>query len=227
MSSKAVAPREASAVPALAPTPATTITAEDIAIPKLYVGNYMSDAVKHQRAKFGDVYLAASSDDSDPQVLWSLGSSDAGVLAHVLHLRKGKSYAPKGSDERLLMWDFDDPDAHPEAWTTYQYTLILPEVDPDMPARMLLTKSSKGVAQKINTVLARNGGNLHDSAFRLTSAKRQSGQNEWAIFQAASVSQEEATVHVAAAADLFEVLRPGFEQQASRQRSASTDDPEI
>lgn len=223
--SKAVA-RQAPAVPDLAPTPATSITAEDIAVPRLYVANYMSEAFKRKRVDFGDVFLAAGPDDTDPQVLWSLDSKDPGVLAHVLHLRKGKSYSP-APGAPLDTWDFDDPNAHQDAWTTYTYTLILPEVDREMPAKMLLTKSGKPVAQKINTVLARNSaqGPMWLNAFRITSARRQKDQNEWAIFQASLVQAD--PDNVLAAGDLFSILAPGFAQQGSRSSTTTGDEPEI
>ncbi|MGZ6570497.1 MAG: hypothetical protein ACXVHB_05790 [Solirubrobacteraceae bacterium] len=227
MAGKAVAERVAPAVPALAPTPATTITAEDIAVPRLYVANYMSEAFKRKRVDFGDVYLAQGADDTDPQVLWSLDSNEPGVLVHVLHLRKARSWDGGVKGGPLDTWSFEDPAAPQEAWTTYTYTLCLPEVDAEMPARMLLTKSGKPVAQKINTVLARNAaqGPSFINAFRLTSAKRQKDQNEWAIFQAQSTQAD--PDHVRQAGELFTLLAPGFEQQGSRQSTTTGDEPEI
>lgn len=219
MSSTAVSRREASAVPALAPTPATTITAEDIAIPRLYIGNLTSGAVREQLAKFGDVYLALGADDTEPQVLWSLNSSDAGVLFHVLHLRKGKSWSPDGG--RLELYDFDDPSAPAEAWTTYNYTLFLPEVDEDMPARLLLTKTGRATAQKINTVIARNAGAgpSWQNAFRLTSAKRKNDKGEFAVAQVALAEAD--PKHVQRAGELFSQIAPGLEQRPTASSGAA------
>ena len=223
MSSKAVAPVEAPPVPALAPTPATTITAEDIVIPRLYVANQMSKAVKKKLASFGDIYIAQGADDPDAQVLWESGSSEPGVLIHVLHVLKRKSYTPGGSAP-LQMWDFEDPTAHPDAWTTYNYTLFLPEVDPDMPVKLLLTKSGRSTAQRINTVLARNAPNpLHASAFRLTSAERTKDDNEWAVFQASSVTPD--PKHVAQAGELVALIAPTLQRQAAA--PAATEEPGI
>lgn len=221
--SNQVATRESPAVPALAPTPATTITAEDIAIPKLYVGNQMSKAVKKRAANFGDIYLAESADADDPQVLWEFGSTEPGVLIHVLHVRKGLSYKEQGGD--LQTWQFGDPNADGRAWTTYTYTLILPEVDPDMPATLLLTRSGKPTAQKINTVLARNAasGPMYANAFRLTTAERHKDDNDWAIFQAQT--ETAAKKHVGQAAALYEQIAPGLDR-ASRHSNGS-DEPDI
>ena len=223
MSSKAVAPVEAPPVPALAPTPATTITAEDIVIPRLYVGNPLSKAVKKKLASYGDIYIAQGAEDPDAQVLYEFGSDGPGVLIHVLHVLKRKSWAPKGGE--LEMWDFEDPNAHPDSWTTYNYTLFLPEVDPDMPAKLLLTKSGRSTAQRINTVLARNAPQpLHASAFRLTSAERTKDDNEWAVFQASSTPAD--PKHVAQAAELAALVAPSLARESTN-RPANTDEPGI
>lgn len=224
MASRSVAPVEVPEVPALVPTPATLITAEDIAIPRLYVGNFLSQAVRSQAVKFGDVYLAAGADDEDPQLLWSLGSDDPGVLMHVLHLRKGKSWQ-RDRGAPLEVFDYGDPAVPDGAWTTYSYTVLLPEIDQELPARMLLTKSGTPVARKINTVLARNApqGPMYNNAFRVTSAKRQKDTNEWAIFQVATTTAQ--AEHVAAAAEMFAQIAPGLEQ-ATRVRTTA-DEPEI
>lgn len=214
MPSKEVAAREAPSVPALAPTPATTIDAGDIAIPRLYVANYMSEAFKHKLVEFGDVFKALGPDDTEPETLWSLGSDDPGVLIHVLHLRKAKSWS-ESNGAPLQLYDFDDPSAPADAWTTYTYTLFLPEVDPDMPARMLLTKSGKPTAQKINTVLMRNAaaGPSWATAFRLTSVKRQNQKGEFAIAQVALAQAD--PKHVQQASELHELIAPGLERPQS------------
>lgn len=224
--SEAVATRSPE-VPALVPTPATTITAADIVVPRLYVGNALSGAVKQSKVtgvSYGDIYLAENADDPDPTVLWSLGSDEPGVLFHVLHLKKGLSFS-EGGDADLQTWDFGDPNADPRAWTTYQYHVIMPEVDPDMPAKLLLTKSNTPTAQKINTVLGRNAatGPLYLNAFRLTSAERTKGRNAWCIFQAQTVPSVKKDVAVAAA--LYEQIAPGL-AQAGRSTTGS-DEPSI
>ena len=210
------------AVPALAPTPATTISAEDIIIPRLYVGNPLSKAVKHKRASYGDLYLAAGPDDPEAQVVYEAGSDAPGVLVHVLHLLKRKSWAPKG--EQPISWDFDDPEAHEDAWITYNYTLFLPEIDPDMPVKLLLTKSGRTTARRINTVLGRGAGPLWGSAFRLTSAEQKSTDHEWMTVEAAQVTAEPA--HVAQAGELFTLIAPGL-NQPERRSTTDRETPEI
>ena len=217
-----VAVREA-AVPDLAPTPATQITADDIAIPRLYVGNQMSTAVADGNVKFGDLFLATDSEDPEPQVLWSLGSDDPGVLAYVLHLWKGKSWqaSPGAPIERF---EFDDPRAPEDAYTTYNYTLFLPEVDEELPAKMLLKKGSKGTATRINTLLVRNAGvgPAWATAWRITTAKRQRDNNTWAIHVATPAEAQRE--HVQAAGLLFEQIAPTLRRGLS---TTQGDEPAI
>lgn len=221
--SGSVARRETPSVPALAPTPATTIGAEDIAVPKLYVGNYLSEAVRSQLVKFGDVFLALGADDQEPNVLWSLGSDDPGVLFHVLHLKKGKSWSDGGP---LQLYDYDDPSAPADAKVTYNYVLFLPEVDPDMPAKLLLTKSGTPTAQKINTVLVRNAasGPSWSNAFRLTTVKRKNDKGEYAVAQVVVAQADQK--HVKQASELFEQIAPGLQQRANTS-SGPVDEPGI
>lgn len=225
MAGKEVASAEAPQVPALAPTPATNITADDIAIPRIYVGNYMSEAVKQQLVKFGDVFLALGSDDGEPSVLWSLDSKDPGVLFHVLHLRKAKSWS-ESPGAPLELFEYDDPSAPADAWTTYNYTLYLPDVDEDMPARLLLTKTGKPTAQKINTVLMRSAaaGPPWTTAFRLTSVKKKNAKGEYAVAQVAIAEAD--PKHVARAGELFATIAPGLERSTTTTGS-SADEPAI
>lgn len=219
-----VAKRDAPAVPALVPTPALdpNLGADDIAIPRLYIGNFMSEAVKSRLVEFGDVYLALGKDDKDPQVLWTPGSKDNGVLFHVLDLRLGKSWQDGG---RLETTTYDDPAAPDDAWTTYNYTLFLPDVDPDMPAKLLLTKSGKSQARKINTILMRNAaaGPPWNHAFRLTSERKENDKGEFAVAQVASAQPDPA--HVRQAGELYELVAPSIATGSST--SITGDEPAI
>jgi hypothetical protein len=185
----------------------------------------MSHAVQEQLVKLGDVYLALSADDEEPNVLWHAGSNDPGVLFHVLTLRKGKSWS-REPGAPLELFDFDDPNAPSEAWTTYTYTLFLPEVDPDMPARLLLTKTGRPAAQKVNTILMRNAasGPSYVNAFRLSSAERKNDKGRYAVAQVA-VTQAEPE-HVRQAGELYELIAPSLAAQRTSTTSGA-DEPAI
>lgn len=198
MSTAAVEKRvEKSALPSLINTPAMQITAEDVALPRLYVGQFMSKAVQDDLVKMGDIYSSTGADDPDPVVLWSLKEKDTpGILFHVTGLRKGKSYSDGGE---LSLWDYDDPSAPAEAWVTYNYTLVLPEIDEQVPFKLLLTKTGRPTALQINTVLARRAtaGPSWTNAFRLTSAERSNAKGKYAVARVQSVEAEKKNVEIA------------------------------
>lgn len=175
-------------VPDLVRTPALEITAEDVALPRIYLGQYMTEAVKHKLVDFGDVFTASGPDDPDPQVLWKLNSKDEGVLFHVLALKKGKSFSDGGE---LQLYDYDDPSAPAEAWITYNYTVALPEVDEEVPYKLLLTRTGRNTAKQINTVLKKNEGRgpAWATGFRLTAVQRENAKGEFVVPRIAVVNE--------------------------------------
>jgi hypothetical protein len=194
-----VAKREA-AVPDLVRTPALEITAEDIQLPRLYIGHYSSDIVQSGAAGAGDIYVAQGKDDMDPVVLAkSEGKFPSGVNAekgpviHVVGLRKGKSDDSTGD---LVLYDYDDPSAPSTAWVTYNYTVVIPEYDTEVPVKWLLTKSGRSTAQRINTVLKKNEakGPAWLSAFRLGSTGRQNDKGKWFVPVLQVVEAEQANI---------------------------------
>lgn len=166
-------------VPALASTPATEITAEDVALPRLYLGQYMSQHVQEDIVAPGSIYTALSNDDPDPSVLWEQGDDD-GVLFHVLALRKGKSISVDGE---LQLFAFDDPDAPADAWTTYNYVIVLPQHNSEVPYKWLLTRTGRPAAQQINMVLKMNEarGPAFEQAFEVKAAPRQNDKGKFFV----------------------------------------------
>lgn len=182
-----VAEVEQAAVPALNSTPATELTAEDIALSTIKLGQSVSDLVEDGAVPKGSIFAATGSDDPDPQILWEQGKPD-GVVFHVLDLRKGKSVSEDGE---LTLFAYDDPEAPASAWVTYNYVVALPEVDEDMPYKLLLTKSNKPAAQTINTVLAKNVGTPpHELAFTMDCVQRENAKGKYYV---ARVRHTEAT----------------------------------
>lgn len=208
--SKAVAERP-NAVPDLVRTPALTITADDVALPRIYIGQFMSKAVQNQDVKAGQIFSASGQDDPDPQVLWSPGD-DAGVLFHVVGMRKGKSISDGGE---LQLFDFDDPNAPPDAWVTYNYTLVLPEHETDVPYKFLLTRTGRPAALQINTVLKKNSisGPAWATAFRLTAAERENAKGKFYVARAAAVEAEDANVKLAEGLALMSSTAPQRSEQ--------------
>lgn len=196
MASNEIAERPSS-VPALAATPAVEVSAEDIALPKLKIGQYSSDPVQDKLVDVGDLYTTIGQDDPEPNVIAEQGDEE-GVLFHVLGMTKGKSLSVDGD---LQVFDFNDPDAPAEAWVTYNYVVALPEVEESLPYKWLLSKSGKPAATQINLVLVRQSANqvpVHEIAFRVTTGYKENTKGKYYVPRVRQVEAEAANVEIAA-----------------------------
>lgn len=198
MATKAVEKAE-SAVPDLRAVSSSTIddiTGEDIALPRLYIGQFMSEAVKSRLANLGDIYIGQGADDPDPKVMWETGSKDDGVLFYVVGMRKGKSYSDGGA---LQLFDYDDPSAPADAWVTYNYTALVPDYDEEIPVKFLLTRTGRPAALTINKVLKQNAarGPAWINAFRMTTATRNGDKGEYAVARIQVVEPKQEHVDIA------------------------------
>lgn len=184
------------AIAPLSYDPGSQITAEDLALPRLYVAQAITNAVQDGAVKAGALFVAQDADDPDPQVLADKGS-DEGVLIHVLALRKGKSISENGE---LRTFRHDDPAAPAEAWTTYTYALLVPGYETTLPVRWLLTRTGRPAAQKINTVIYRTSGEKppYESAFRITTVERSNDKGRYFIPRVAPAEATDENVEAAA-----------------------------
>lgn len=185
---EALATTTPAAVPALAYSPTQEMTSDDISLPKLKIGQFMTPHVQESRVKAGAIFTELSKDDPDPVVLSDCptlreGAKDP-VTIYVLGLRKGKSLSSDGDD--LETWDFNDPDAPAEAWTTYTYTIAVPDADEQLPYKLLLTRTSTPAAKQINLILQKAAafGDPSEVAFELTTAFKEKDDYKWFIAQA-------------------------------------------
>lgn len=191
--------QSASKVPDLVRTPALDITAEDVALPRLYIGQYMSTAVQEKLAGPGDIYVALGQDDGDPQVLWEYDpdpAEDEGVIVHILGMKKGRSASIDGE---LVLYDYDDPDAPPESWVTYNYFVALPEHDTDVPYKWLLTKTGTPAAKQINMVLKKSEGSTPPwgIAFRFVTKQRKNAKGQFFVARVNQVNAKKKNIEAA------------------------------
>lgn len=184
-------------VPALV-QPSLDLTPEDVALPRIKVAQFSSAAVQDEIVSPGAIFASAGSEDPDPVVLYEPGSEE-GVTFYVLGLKKGKSITV---DNELVVFDYGDPEAPPDAWVTYTYFVAIPEVDEVLPFKWLFTKSAKPAAQQINLLLKKNEatGPSYGIAFSATTQKRENDKGKWFVPR---VRQVEANPeHVKLAEDL-------------------------
>jgi hypothetical protein len=215
-----LAERKGSEVAALAFDGSTTLTTDDLALPRLYVAQAITNAVQDGNVKAGAIFVAQDADDPDPAVLADKGSEE-GAIIHVLALRKGKSRSIEGV---LETWRYDDPAAPADAWTTYTYAVAIPSYDTDLPCRWLLTRTGRPAAQKINTVLARLNGVKppFETAFRVTTVERSNDKGRYFIPRVTPVEPTDESTEVAA--KLYAQIGDSF---AGQSNAVSADEPSI
>jgi hypothetical protein len=191
----------ASVVPALAPTPSLDVDKNDVALPKLKLGQPQNATVVDGLVPAYSIFSTLGADDAEPQVLYEHGKGD-GVLIHVLSLRKRKSIVldkngqPTKEDGELFIWGFHDSEAHPLAKTNYTFDLCLPEVDADVPYTLFLKATATPAARNIITVLLKNQerGPSYANAFRLTTKENKQDTYRWATPIVRQVEADEANV---------------------------------
>jgi hypothetical protein len=222
-------------VPALAYSPTQEMTSEDIALPKLKIGQGMTGHVQEGRVKAGSIFTELSADDPDPVVLSECTSYKDGakdpVTFYVLGWpRKGKSLS---SDGELETWDFNDPEAPKEAWTTYGYTIVVPDFEDQLPFKMLLTRTNTPAAKQINLILQKAAafGDPSEVAFELTTAFREKDSHKWHIAQVRQAQEPTTAADRKKREAQIEVVRnlAALVQQAPPQAAsvASSDEPAI
>jgi hypothetical protein len=218
MAGKEVAEAKPASVPALAPTPSIELSAEDVALPTIKLGQFMSDHVQEDRVPAGSIFSATSADDPDPVVLWEQGSDEL-LKFYVLAMRKGKSISDGGE---LVLFSFDDPDAPADAWVTYNYVIALPSVDEEIPYKFLLTRTGKPAAQQINTVIAKNLATpAYNLAFTVDCVQRENKKGKFFVPRIRHVEADEAEVKIA------EALATMVAGDTSPAAEGGTDEPAI
>ena len=185
----------------ITPTAASTITAEDVSLPRLLVGQHTSRAVQSQLVKPGCIYAALSSDDPAPQVLYEHGGKN-GVLMYPIGMLKG--WKIEGGED-YQEFAFDDPNVPHDASLFYRYHLLAPAVDMELPCQLSLSRSGAQTARNINTILKRGEPNpWWQHAFVLTTTEQQNHKGRYFVAQTIETSADPA--HVQRAGELAELI---------------------
>lgn len=183
-----VATAPTGAVPDKAYDPATEITSEDVALPRVKKGEKQSA----QDVPYGSIFTELGADDPDPQVIAEPGDGSDGTSGAVRFYVvggpiKGRSYSEQGGD--LETWRFDDPSAHPDSWVTYKYVIAIPSVEDTLPFTILLTRTSTPAARQLNTILQKAALTrpTDEVPLELTARKRKNQKGQFAVFQVRQV----------------------------------------
>jgi hypothetical protein len=138
--------------PAL-PTLYDAVDVADIQLPGIYLQTGNSQGVSNGISKPGDVILGLGAGDSDPEFLITEGQPtfDAYVIGR-------KKFAATTDENDRIVFHKDnrrDPD-DPKSWEGFFFLLALPDIDPSIPARLMLWKTAgKTAIRKLNFFIDR------------------------------------------------------------------------
>ncbi len=181
---------------------AETIDASDLAVPRMMIAQPTSSAVQDGLVPAGAIFIASDSNDPEPTIVHEPGKP-GGVLIHPITLRKQWAYTDEAGDFRLA--DYLAEDVPEDAQLAYQFVLLVPEYDPELPVSLMLKSTATQTAKKICLAIKRAEPSPPWSiAIRLTTTGRQHDRGRWFVPQAAST--EATPEHVAQGTRLATML---------------------
>lgn len=180
------------------------IEAEDLAVPRMYVGQPGSAQVQENRVPAGSIFLAIDAEDPNPEGLYKQGGE--GVRVHFLTFSKVWVYTDADGSFRVTE---DRPDDDLEPTRGYQMLFCLPEWDPEMPVSMLFKVTGLQAARRILTEIARANAAPWALAFALSTMPRKNDKGRW--HQPVVTPTPAKDEHVAAAAKLAALIGVGRE----------------
>lgn len=180
-------------------------TAEDVSLPRIKVGEHNNDRVKSKSSdiEYGDIFTETSNEDPEPQVL-ARGGDEVGtvttppILFFVLApVRISYSWNEQGTDE-FVVAGLNDPRtiAQIEAFGSkgkdkwiprkgYNLLVALPEVDQQLPYKLLLKGMSSQAYRHLDTELRKTGGErpFWEVPFHLTAKQAKKGTFDFNVWQ--------------------------------------------
>lgn len=182
--SKDLAVQEAASLPALY---GDIHDEGDLQLSGIYVIAELSQMAKDRVAAPGDVVLALGSDDASPTHLIKQEDDPKGTFDAYVIARDSFVASTAGGQMTFLPKDYVRSPDERDVWNGYFYYIAIPDIDPAMPARMMLWRTAgMPVAKKINTFLLRSKA-MNDTRpvhvrFGVTKRTgRRSGQPYWAL----------------------------------------------
>jgi len=216
--SKEVATRVVAAAPA-------PIEAADVGIPQLKIGQPGTPQVLDGVAPLGSLFTVVEPNDPDPTVLYKNGDK---APLDIHPLKVGKSWVWYDEDKQRHDEPWGSPsvnaDAMPYDALTYEYTLLVPVYDRELPMVMRIKGTSVPTAQKINLTIKRHEPRPPWTlALSLWTAQRSNAKGRWFVPQIAITEAKPA--HVAAAERVALLLGVGRLADAEALNDAEPDVP--
>jgi hypothetical protein len=172
------------------------IGAEDIAIPRMTVAQATSQAVQDGLVPSGAIFIAQDANDPEPVIVHQ-PDAKTGVLVHPITLRKQWVYDEAGE---FRVVDYLAEDVPQDAQLAYNFALLVPEYDAELPVSLMLKGTATQTAKKFCLAIKRaEPAPPWTTAFRLTTIPRQNDRGRWHVVQATSAEPDAKHVEQAAA----------------------------
>ena len=162
------------------------LDAGDLLMSKVYLMQDLSYLVKQRLFVPGDAVIAMAADDEGAKPLVTEDNPEATL--YILDRQRTVIRDEDGQFE-FLANDYRPGPEERDVWVGFNYLVLAPDVDPDMPAKWLLIKTAGTfVYRRLNTIIeqASARGAEGPYAIKITTSKRanKKGQ-EYAVFQVA------------------------------------------
>jgi hypothetical protein len=198
------------------------VSIEDLAVPRLFVGQPTSRAVVDHNVPLGAIYLASAASDPDPVVLYK-PNQKKGVVVHLLGYARVVIYHDDDGSFRVVPQG--SAGVPHEADGGYQLMLLIPAFDDGMPVSGLFKSSGAAAAKTIITIAARSGLAPWCTAFELTTQQRRNELGTWHVPIAKAVEAQPA--HVEAAETLAQLIGIGRAQAEICSPAEADDDSDL
>jgi len=130
----------------------------DLQMSGVYVIAELSQMARARVATPGDVVLALGADDVAPVPLITQDEDPKGTFDAYVIARDPFVASTADSGMEFLPKDYVRRPDESDVWNGYFFYLTLPDIDPSLPARMMLWRTAgTPVARMINTFMARAG----------------------------------------------------------------------
>lgn len=179
---------------------ADELGAEDVPFPRMKVAQKTGELVDAELVEYGSIFTQIGQGDAEPVTLEAnpnkdLGSQTDPVRFYVLGVRTGYSwrdendnfqraqYAPSLAETQRIEAAGNRVDK------TYDYTVALPDRDPDMPYRFLMTGAWGGPAARLLNLMLKKAATQGPSSEAPFELRAEKGKNRKGFFTKAVVTR--------------------------------------
>lgn len=165
---------------------------QDLTTSSIYLIQDMSVMARERIAFPGSVVRALGSDDVDPTFLINSEEDPKGTFdAYIIGRDRFVCRSEQGSDIEWLPKHYQRQDHERDVWVGYFYYLAQPDIDPNLPARIMLWRTAgRPVFQKLNYYLATAQANGETSPIRVQfSVVQRTGQKSGQKYYALAPKQ--------------------------------------